>query len=65
MAHGRHFIRAEADETIENWVKLDCLLRRGERPHRVPLRRYAHDELGWRERPTTVRVDDPLPGEEA
>ena len=29
------------------------------------LRRFAHEELGWRERKTTVRVDDPPPGEEA
>jgi len=29
------------------------------------LRRYVHDELGWRERPVTVRVDDPPPGDEA
>jgi len=29
------------------------------------LRRYAHRELGWRERPLTVRVDDPPLGEEA
>lgn len=28
------------------------------------LRRFAHDELGWRERPTTVRIDDPPPGDE-
>ena len=29
------------------------------------LRRFAHDELGWRERPVTVRVDDPPAGDEA
>jgi transposase len=29
------------------------------------LRRYAHDELGWRERAPTVLLDDPPPGEEA
>jgi transposase len=29
------------------------------------LRRFAHDELGWRERPTSVRIDDAPPGEEA
>lgn len=29
------------------------------------LRRFAHEELGWRERKVTVRVDDPPPGEEA
>lgn len=29
------------------------------------LCRWAHDELGWRERKPTVRVDDPEPGQEA
>lgn len=29
------------------------------------LWRWAHDELAWRERKPTVRVDDPPPGEEA
>jgi transposase len=29
------------------------------------LRRFAHQELGWRERRTTVRLDDPPPAEEA
>lgn len=29
------------------------------------LRRFAHHELGWRERTPTVRVDDPPMGEEA
>lgn len=29
------------------------------------LRRFAHDELGWRERPASVRVDDPPAGDEA
>ncbi|MEO1234951.1 MAG: IS21 family transposase [Myxococcota bacterium] len=29
------------------------------------LRRFAHEELGWRERRATVRVDDPPAGEEA
>lgn len=28
------------------------------------LRRFAHDELAWREPRVTVRVDDPPPGEE-
>ena len=27
------------------------------------LRRFAHEELGWRERRTTVRVDDPPPAD--
>jgi transposase len=29
------------------------------------LWRYAHDELSWRDKPSTVRVDDPPPGQEA
>lgn len=29
------------------------------------LRRFAHEQLGWRERKVTVRVEDPPPGEEA
>src|SRR5205085_1927928 len=29
------------------------------------LRRFVHKELAWRERPSTVRVDDPPLGEEA
>jgi hypothetical protein len=29
------------------------------------LRRYAHEELGWKERGPTVLIDDPPPGEEA
>jgi transposase len=29
------------------------------------LRRFAHETLGWRERPVTVRVDDPPPADEA
>ncbi len=29
------------------------------------LWRFAHDELAWREKPSTVRVDDPPPAQEA
>jgi hypothetical protein len=29
------------------------------------LWRYAHQELGWRDKPSTVRVDDAPPGQEA
>jgi transposase len=29
------------------------------------LRRFAHKELAWRERPSTVRIDDAPPGQEA
>ncbi|MCW5834842.1 MAG: SDR family oxidoreductase [Labilithrix sp.] len=28
------------------------------------FRRFAHDELAWREKPATVRIDDPPPGQE-
>lgn len=28
------------------------------------LWRFAHDELGWREKPSTVRIDDPPPAQE-
>ena len=43
----------------------ELLAREGVEVAYTTLRRYAHDELGWREKPTTVRVDDPPPGEEA
>ena len=43
----------------------ELLLRDGVDVSYTTLRRYAHDELGWREQPATVRVDDPPPGEEA
>jgi transposase len=29
------------------------------------LRRFVHRELGWRERPPTIRIDDSPPGDEA
>lgn len=41
------------------------LARRGVEVTYATLCRWAHDELGWRERTPTVRVDDPPPGEEA
>jgi transposase len=43
----------------------ELLARDGVKVSYTTLRRYSHDELGWRERPTTVRVDDSPPGEEA
>jgi transposase len=43
----------------------ELLARDGVNVGYTTLRRYAHDELGWRERPITVRLDDPPPGEEA
>lgn len=41
------------------------LQRRGVEVTYATLCRWAHDELGWRERKPTVRVDDPKPGQEA
>jgi transposase len=41
------------------------LQRRGVDVTYATLCRWAHDELGWRERKPTVRVDDPDPGQEA
>jgi len=43
----------------------ELLAREGVEVGYTTLRRFAHDELGWRERPTTVRIDDPPMGEEA
>lgn len=43
----------------------ELLMREGHNFSYTALRRYAHAELGWRERPLTVRVDDPPPGQEA
>lgn len=60
---------------IEKWLRGDpplrlvrvqeLLARDGVRVPYTTLRRFAHDELAWRERAVTVRVDDPPPGEEA
>ena len=43
----------------------ELLAREGVHVGYSTLRRYVHKELGWRERPATVRVDDPPLGEEA
>ncbi len=60
---------------IEGWLRGDpplrlvrvheLLARDGIAVAYTTLRRFAHDELGWRERPVTVRVDDPPPADEA
>ena len=60
---------------IEDWLRgerplrlvrvHELLARDGIEVAYTTLRRFAHDELGWRERTPTVRVDDPPPGEEA
>lgn len=43
----------------------ELLVRDGIEVSYTTLRRYVHTQLGWRERPVTVRVDDPPFGEEA
>lgn len=43
----------------------ELLKRRGVEVTYATLWRWAHDELGWRERTPTVRLDDPDPGHEA
>ena len=58
---------------IEHWLEHDLTLvrvhellaRDGISVAYTTLRRYAHDELGWKERGPTVLIDDPPPGEEA
>lgn len=60
---------------IEHWLRHEpplrlvrvheLLAREGLSIGYTTLRRFAHDELGWRERPVTVRIDDPPPGDEA
>lgn len=47
-------------------TKVHVLLKRlGVEVKYATLCRWAHDELDWRERKPTVRVDDPDPGQEA
>lgn len=64
-----HRARIEAWLTGAERLRLvrvhDLLARDGVEVSYTTLRRYAHEELGWRERPATVRVDDPPPGDEA
>lgn len=43
----------------------ELLVREGLDASYSTLWRYAHQELGWREQPATVRIDDPPPGDEA
>lgn len=42
----------------------ELLVRGGLSASYSTLWRYAHQELGWRERPSTVRIEDPPPGDE-
>jgi transposase len=60
---------------IEQWLRGDpalrlvrvqeLLARDGIAIGYTTLRRFAHNELAWRERPTSVRVEDPPPADEA
>lgn len=60
---------------IEDWLKgpeplrltrvQELLVRDGVMVSYTTLRRFAHKELGWKERRATVRVDDAPAGEEA
>jgi transposase len=60
---------------IEAWLRHDppltlvrvheLLARDGVTVAYTTLRRYAHAELGWKERAPSIRIDDPPPGEEA
>ena len=43
----------------------ELLAREGVEVGYTTLRRFVHEHLGWNERPSTVRVDDPPLGEEA
>jgi transposase len=66
-------------ERIERWLAGDAETRplRLSKIHTLLVRdhdlrasydtlwRFAHDELAWREKPSTVRVDDPPPAQEA
>lgn len=70
---------AEHRERIERWLCGDAETRplRLTKVHTLLMRdhglvasydtlwRYAHQELAWREKPSTVRVDDPPAGQEA
>lgn len=70
---------AKHRERIERWLagdaetralrlsKIHTLLARDHelRASYDTLWRYAHEELAWREKPSTVRVDDPPPAQEA
>jgi transposase len=57
---------AKAGQRALRLTKVHVLLARsGVDVTYATLCRWAHDELGWRERKPTVRVDDPPPGDEA
>lgn len=61
------WLAGSADVRPLRLTKIHTLLVRdhGLRASYDTLWRYAHEELAWREKPSTVRVDDSPPGEEA
>ena len=60
------WLDASAGKRALRMTKVHVLLQRhGVQVTYATLCRWAHDELGWRERKPTVRVDDPEPGHEA
>jgi transposase len=65
----QHRQRIEAWLTQDEPLRLvrahELLARDGVDVSYTTLRRYVHDELGWRERTPTVLIDDPPPGQEA
>ncbi len=60
------WLQASAGKRALRLTKVHVLLQRqGVEVTYATLCRWAHDELDWRERKPTVRVDDPPPGQEA
>jgi len=61
------WLAGDADTRPLRLTKIHTLLARdhGLRASYDTLWRYAQQELGWRKKPATVRVDDPPPGQEA
>jgi transposase len=62
-----HWLAGDAEKRPLKLTKIHKLL---VRDHELTssydtLWRFAHQELAWREKPSTVRVDDPPPGQEA
>lgn len=65
----KHRATIEAGLTAERPLRLvrvqELLARDGVEISYSSLRRYAHAEFGWKERRSSVRIDDPPAGEEA
>lgn len=61
------WLAGDADTRPLRLTKIHTLLVRdhGLRASYDTLWRYAHQQLAWRDKPSTVRVDDPPPGQEA